>query len=294
MEKYKDNTYTKKLIEGQYCLYSDTYNTSSPITFIIIPGNPSIAELYIQFGNLLAKQFKYPVIISSLLSNDTKTYSLEKVIEYKKKFFEYLFKNNPNTKYIVLGHSIGNYIIFQALRKIKDINNIIAIYSLFPALQNLYSCFPFDYKLLTFNYLIINIFAIFIKILKYLPLCIIILFFKFVSDVPSDKVECLINNIGFSSIRQILFLAKDEGKYIKEYSQDLIDFLNKISHKLRMIYGKNDRYGNEKIAKKFKELVPNATIKIVDILHAFVLGYTHDIFNEIVDMIDEDINNCEK
>ena len=290
MKKNEDNTYIKQLIEGQYCLFNDINNKSSPITFIIIPGNPSIAELYIQFGNLLTKQFKYPVIISSLLSDNTKTYSLEKCIEYKKKFFEYLFKNNPNTKYIVLGHSIGNYIIFQALKKIKDINNIIAIYSLFPALQNLYSCFPLDYKILTFNYLIINIFSFFIKFIKFLPLCFIILFFKLVSDVPSDKVECLINNIDFSSIKQILFLAKDEGKYIKDYSKDLIEFLNKISLKLRMIYGKNDRYGNEKIAKKFKELVPNAKIKIVNILHAFVLGYTHDLFNEIVDMIRDDLN----
>ena len=111
-----------------------------------------------------------------------------------------------------------------------------------------------------------------------------------VSDVPSDKVECLINNIDFSRTKQILFLAKDEGKYIKDYSKDLIEFLNKISLKLRMIYGKNDRYGNEKIAKKFKELVPNAKIKIVNILHAFVLGYTHDLFNEIVDMIRDDLN----
>ena len=290
MKKNEDNTYIKQLIEGQYCLFNDINNKSSPIAFIIIPGNPSIAELYIQFGNLLTKQFKYPVIISSLLSDNTKTYSLEKCIEYKKKFFEYLFKNNPNTKYIVLGHSIGNYIIFQALKKIKDINNIIAIYSLFPALQNLYTCFPLDYKILTFNYLIINIFSFFIKFIKFLPLCFIILFFKLVSDVPSDKVECLINNIDFSSIKQILFLAKDEGKYIKEYSKDLIEFLNKISLKLRMIYGKNDRYGNEKIAKKFKELVPNAKIKIVNILHAFVLGYTHDLFNEIVDMIRDDLN----
>ena len=290
MKKNDDNAYVKQLIEGQYCLFNDINNKSSPITFIIIPGNPSIAELYIQFGNLLTKQFKYPVIISSLLSNNTKTYSLEKCIEYKKKFFEYLFKNNPNTKYIVLGHSIGNYIIFQALKNIKDINNIIAIYSLFPALQNLYTCFPLDYKILTFNYLIINIFSFFIKFIKFLPLCFIILFFKLVSDVPSDKVECLINNIDFSSIKQILFLAKDEGKYIKDYSKDLIEFLNKISLKLRMIYGKNDRYGNEKIAKKFKELVPNAKIKIVNILHAFVLGYTHDLFNEIVDMIRDDLN----
>ena len=290
MKKNEDNTYIKQLIEGQYCLFNDINNKSSPITFIIIPGNPSIAELYIQFGNLLTKQFKYPVIISSLISDNTKTYSLEKCIEYKKKFFEYLFKNNPNTKYIILGHSIGNYIIFQALKKIKDINNIIAIYSLFPALQNLYTCFPLDYKILTFNYLIINIFSFFIKFIKFLPLCFIILFFKLVSDVPSDKVECLINNIDFSSIKQILFLAKDEGKYIKDYSKDLIEFLNKISLKLRMIYGKNDRYGNEKIAKKFKELVPNAKIKIVNILHAFVLGYTHDLFNEIVDMIRDDLN----
>ena len=290
MKKNDDNAYVKQLIEGQYCLFNDINNKSSPITFIIIPGNPSIAELYIQFGNLLTKQFKYPVIISSLLSDNTKTYSLEKCIEYKKKFFEYLFKNNPNTKYIVLGHSIGNYIIFQALKNIKDINNIIAIYSLFPALQNLYTCFPLDYKILTFNYLIINIFSFFIKFIKFLPLCFIILFFKLVSDVPSDKVECLINNIDFSSIKQILFLAKDEGKYIKDYSKDLIEFLNKISLKLRMIYGKNDRYGNEKIAKKFKELVPNAKIKIVNILHAFVLGYTHDLFNEIVDMIRDDLN----
>ena len=290
MKKNEDNTYIKQLIEGQYCLFNDINNKSSPIAFIIIPGNPSIAELYIQFGNLLTKQFKYPVIISSLLSDNTKTYSLEKCIEYKKKFFEYLFKNNPNTKYIILGHSIGNYIIFQALKKIKDIKNIIAIYSLFPALQNLYTCFPLDYKILTFNYLIINIFSFFIKFIKFLPLCFIILFFKLVSDVPSDKVECLINNIDFSSIKQILFLAKDEGKYIKEYSKDLLEFLNKISLKLRMIYGKNDRYGNEKIAKKFKELVPNAKIKIVNILHAFVLGYTHDLFNEIVDMIRDDLN----
>ena len=252
MKKNEDNAYVKQLIEGQYCLFNDINNKSSPITFIIIPGNPSIAELYIQFGNLLTKQFKYPVIISSLLSDNAKTYSLEKCIEYKKKFFEYLFKNNPNTKYIVLGHSIGNYIIFQALKKIKDIKNIIAIYSLFPALQNLYTCFPLDYKILTFNYLIINIFSFFIKFIKFLPLCFIILFFKLVSDVPSDKVECLINNIDFSSTKQILFLAKDEGKYIKEYSKDLLEFLNKISLKLRMIYGKNDRYGNEKIAKKFK------------------------------------------
>ena len=289
MKKYND--YTKQLIEGQYCLYSDVFKTSSPITFIIVPGNPSIAELYIPFGNLLKEKFNYPVIISSLISNDLKTYSLEKCIELKKNFFEYLLKVNPKGKYIILGHSIGCYILLQALKRLNNTDNIIGIYCLFPALQNLYKCFPNIYKILTFNYIIINIFAILIKIFKVLPSCLIILIFKFLSDVPNNYVECLINNVDFSSTKQILILAKDEGKYIKEYNNDFIGFLNKISHKLKMIYGKNDRYGNEEISKKFKELVPGANIKIVNILHAFVLGYSQDMFDEINNMIFEDLNN---
>ena len=58
-----------------------------------------------------------------------------------------------------------------------------------------------------------------------------------------------------------------------------------------MIYGKNDSYGNEEISKKFKELVPGANIKIVNILHAFVLGYSQDMFDEINNMIFDDLNN---
>jgi len=58
-----------------------------------------------------------------------------------------------------------------------------------------------------------------------------------------------------------------------------------------MIYGKKDRYGNEKIANNFKKIVPNAKIKIVDILHAFVLGYSQNMFNAIVDMINDDLNS---
>ena len=142
----KNNDYTKQLIEGQFCLFSDIYNTTSKITFIIIPGNPSIAELYIPFGNLLKNKFNYPYIICSLISNDLKEYSLKKCIESKKNFFEYLLKRNPKGKYIILGHSIGCYILLQALKDQKTINNIIGIYCIFPALQNLYICFPNIYK----------------------------------------------------------------------------------------------------------------------------------------------------
>ena len=58
-----------------------------------------------------------------------------------------------------------------------------------------------------------------------------------------------------------------------------------------MIYGKFDRYGNEEVANKFHELVPNAYLKIVNILHAFVLGYSQDMFDTISDLIQKDIDS---
>lgn len=285
-------TFTKKIIEGQQCLLSNNNIISSnPLTFIIIPGNPSIVELYKEFAVLFIKKYKYPVIISSLASNISKNYSLEKAIKLKQNFFEYLFNINPKGKYIVLCHSIGNYIFLKSLQKIKDTKQIISIYCLFPALQNLYKCFPLQYKIMSYNILIINLIAFFSNLFQILPLCLIILFFKAITDVPSTHVECLARNATHSITKQMLLLTKDEGNYIKEYSNDFIEFMKENSHRLRMIYGKFDRYGNEEVANKFHELVPNAYLKIVNILHAFVLGYSQDMFDTISDLIQKDIDS---
>ena len=284
--------FTKKIIEGQQCLLSNNnIISSSPLTFIIIPGNPSIAELYKEFAELFIKKYKYPVIISSLASNTSKNYSLEKAIKLKQNFFEYLFNINPKGKYIVLCHSIGNYIFLKSLQKIKDTKQVISIYCLFPALQNLYKCFPLQYKIMSYNILIINFIAIFSNLFQILPLCLIILFFKAITDVPSTHVECLARNATHSITKQMLLLTRDEGNYIKEYSNDFIEFMKENSHRLRMIYGKFDRYGNEEVANKFHELVPNAYLKIVNILHAFVLGYSQDMFDSISDLIQKDIDS---
>ncbi len=285
-------TFTKKIIEGQQCLLSNNNIISSnPLTFIIIPGNPSISELYKEFAVLFIKKYKYPVIISSLASNTSKNYSLEKAIKLKQNFFEYLFNINPKGKYIVLCHSIGNYIFLKSLQKIKDTKQVISIYCLFPALQNLYKCFPLQYKIMSYNILIINLIAFFSNLFQILPLCLIILFFKAITDVPSTHVECLARNATHSITKQMLLLTKDEGNYIKEYSNDFIEFMKENSHRLRMIYGKFDRYGNEEVANKFHELVPNAYLKIVNILHAFVLGYSQDMFDTISDLIQKDIDS---
>ena len=108
--------------------------------------------------------------------------------------------------------------------------------------------------------------------------------------MPSNYIECLSRNATQSFTKQMLLLTKDEGDYVKEYTDDFLKFMKENSYRLRMIYGKFDRYGNEEVANKFHELVPNATLKVVDILHAFVLGYAQDTFNEIYDLIKKDID----
>ena len=289
-----DVKFTKKLIEGQICYFSNINNTTSPLTFIILPGNPSIPEFYYQFATLFIKNYNYPVIISSLASNTSKNYSIHKAIKLKQNFFEYLFNSNPSGKYIVLSHSIGAYILLNSLQKLKDSNQIIGIYCLFPAMTNLYQSFTLQYKIISYNIIIINIIAFLLSLFKFLPTCLIILIFKLISNVPEPYIECLARNATLSLTKQMLLLTQDEGTYVKEYSNDFIEFLNKNSYRLRMIYGKFDRYGNEETAKKFHELVPNATLKIVNILHAFVLGYSQNLFNEINDLILKDIDNFKK
>ena len=282
--------FTKKIIEGQLCFFSDINNNLSPLTFIIVPGNPSIEEFYFTFAVKFIQKFNSPVIISSLASDTLKNYSLQNVIEKKKNFFEYLFNMNPNGKYIVIGHSIGNYILLKAIQSLNDSKQIIGIYNLFPAIQNLYNGFPLKFKILTNNIIIINICAIFSSLFQILPLCLIILFFKLISRMSRKTVECLARNINYSFTKQMLLLAKDEANYIKDYTDDFIKFLNEISHKIKMVYGKNDKYGNEEIARKFKELVPKVELKIVNIKHTFAPKYSQDIFYEIYDWIKNDID----
>lgn len=291
--------FVKKIIEGQICLLShpNLENIiSSSLVFILIPGNPSIPELYIEFASLFTKKFNYPLIISSLASNTSKNFSLEKAISLKKNFFEYLLNKNPNTKYIVLGHSIGNYILIKSLQKLNNINtnNIIGIYCLFPAMKNLYQSFTLQYKIISYNIIIINIIAFLSNLFQILPLCLIILFFKLISNVPKQYVERLARNATQNITKQMLLLTRDEGKYVKEYEKDFINFMKNNAYRLRMIYGKFDVYGNEETAKQFKELVPEVTLKIVNILHAFVLGYSQNVFNEIEDYIKKDIKDFKK
>ena len=290
----KNIEFTKKIIEGQICLFSNIKNTSNSLTFIIIPGNPSIVELYVQFAELFIQKFNCPVIISSLASNTSKNYSLEKGLKLKQNFFEYLFNTNPNGKYIVLAHSIGNYILIKSLQKINDSKQIIAIYCLFPALKNLYQSFTLQYRIISYNKLIINLISFLSNLFQILPLCLIILIFKIISDIPGEYIGCLTRNATPSITKQMLLLTQDEGNYVKDYSNDFIEFMNENSYRLRMIYGKFDCYGNEETANKFHQLVPNAILKIVNILHAFVLGYSQDVFDEIYDLIKKDIDNLNK
>ena len=255
----KDFKTIKKIIEGQICLFFNNNNNNlNPLTFIIIPGNPSIPELYIEFASLFIKKFNYPVIISSLASNSPKNFSLEKAITLKQNFFEYLFSINPAGKYIVLSHSIGNYILIRSLQKIKDSKQIIGIYCLFPAMKNLYQSFTLQYKIISYNIIIINLISFFSNLFQIMPLCFVILFFRLISDIPKDYIECLARNATPSITKQMLLLTRDEGKYVKEYSNDFIEFMNQNSYRLRMIYGKFDRYGNEETANKFHKLVPKA------------------------------------
>ncbi|EKE41829.1 hypothetical protein ENUP19_0361G0005 [Entamoeba nuttalli] len=279
--------FTYNIICNQHCLFSSE-KIDSPLAFIVVPGNPSIIEFYKEFSCALIELFNYPTIIVSLCKNGEHSLGVHQAIHLKIQFFNEIFQKYPNTKFIILGHSIGNYITLQALRQI-DQSRIVGYYGLFPALINLKQSFCTLYKIITYSPFIIACLAFSTHLLQLLPLSLITFFFSLVTDVPKQYIPILKHHLDPQMTGQMLSLCKDEGIQIKEYPDDFIQFLNSFHSKLHLIYGKNDVYGNENVARDMMQRCPEAQITITDILHAFVLGYVQNVIEVISPMLKETI-----
>ncbi|KAL7714827.1 Lipid droplet-associated hydrolase [Entamoeba marina] len=260
-------SFVKHIINDTPCIFAGELR-NSPLAFIIVPGNPSINELYTEFASLLIHSFNAPVVITSLASSSSNKLSLGEAIHMKQTFFQTMFEQHPNTKYIVLCHSIGNYITLKALQQLSNHTQILSFYCLFPAIKNLSESLSVEYKILSrFNFIIYFV-TFFLHLLAFIPLVLLKWFFRVFADVPSNYAAVLAATLTPSLLSQMLMLCRDEGYYIKDYEEQFIQHLNEFGDNLKMIYGRFDKYGNEDAARTIQELCPKAKIQVIDTLHA--------------------------
>ncbi|ELP84872.1 hypothetical protein EIN_284480 [Entamoeba invadens IP1] len=280
-------SFEKKVVSGQPCLVKGNI-MNSPIAYVIVPGNPSILELYEDFANQMIKRYPSPVIISSLQKTAGYTITLSETVELKKRFFEDLFATYPNTKFIIFAHSIGNYISLNALKQLPSSlckEKIIGFYSLFPALKNMYPTFTTLYRVLTWSYLFIYLLACLTHLMKVVPLSVVMFVFNIFSDVPHQYIKAIKDGLTPEITGQMLSLCKEEGVHIKEYQQDFIDFIQSMKDQMHFVYGKHDVYGDETVANEMMTICQDASFVVTNTLHAFVLGYVEDIVDIVAPLV---------
>jgi len=269
------------------------------ISFVIIPGNPGCIEFYEKFSRTLMKQtglcvrgvshtghVKSP---AGLQHPQLTECGLQTQIEHKLMYLrEIAFKNAA--RIILIGHSIGSYMILQMLDCLseEEANRVIKAILLFPTIERM-SLTPNGKQLtpLLTKARWLTTFAAFT-----------------VSSLPSKLADSLISFFVKTSDEQVLkavkrnlcdvdvanscsFTGLEEMLKVKSRDSDLIE---RHLHQLIFYYGSRDRWCPEEfyqnMIEDFGDNIQSSIIQCPKGLdHAFVLNQSDDVALMVADVI---------
>lgn len=111
---------------------------NNKLKIFIIPGNPGIAEYYIEFAKCMADEINidsdiYIISYAGFSLKKNRHYALLEELQHKKDVILYLTGDEQNTEIIIIGHSIGGWITKEIQRSELNLK-IKSIYILFPFL----------------------------------------------------------------------------------------------------------------------------------------------------------------
>ncbi|CAF3869063.1 unnamed protein product [Adineta steineri] len=189
-------------------------------TIVIIPGNPGLGGFYIPFAhelyNLFNENISILVISQAGHSPPLKhCFTLNEQIEHKLQAIKQLVPNNSNHQLILIGHSIGAYMVLNMLDKLE--NKLNRAFLLFPTIermgesdagQRFVRLYPILIYLLPFLCFITNILLPF----DWLKRKIISYYF---SQSPLNDREILIDTVLYDllnplAIKNLLQMANEE------------------------------------------------------------------------------------
>ncbi|KAI9275965.1 hypothetical protein BDA99DRAFT_431178 [Phascolomyces articulosus] len=257
---------------------------------LFIPGNPGLVEYYTDFLEEIHHNVPFPLEIfgvSNLGMNITtpastkgttsgKLYSLQDQIDHKIACFDILCQENPDTEFILMGHSIGAYISVEVLKK-RHTQRITQVVTLFPTIREI-GLSPNG--------------VAFTKLFSYLPMSLVSTSAGLLSYISSPLLERLVmlltgqtgpcakvtahQLLHGSVVKNCLFMAKTEMKQVRELDHD---FYNAHAHKFVIYYSRNDKWAPYDHYEYMKEHFPDHEHLYLceqDIPHSFILGKRHN------------------
>ena len=264
-------------------------------SIVIIPGNPGLGGFYIPFAHELYNLFNenISILIISQAGHSPPLehcFTLNEQIEHKLQAIEQLLPRNRNHRLILIGHSIGAYMVLKMLDKLE--NQFNRAFLLFPTIERMKESdagkrfvrwYPFMFYFLPFMCFIINLLCPFVwlkrKLVSY-----------YFSNTPSADRSILVDTVLYDllnplALRNLLQMANEEMRVVDKRNDRIIEqFLDKIT----FYYGTNDHWVPNGLAKEMKILYPKGDIIECSnrYLHAFVLRHSKELAKIVFDRID--------
>lgn len=257
-------------------------------SIVIIPGNPGLGGFYIPFAHELYKLFNEQISILVISqaghSPPVKTcFTLNEQIEHKLQSIEQLLPKSNNHRLILIGHSIGAYMLLQMLDRLSE--RIDRAFLLFPTIERMRESdagkrfvrfYPLLIYLLPILCFLVNIFLPFHwlkqKIISY-----------YLVDSPVEDRAILIDTVHYDllnsiTMKNLLQMANEEMFVVRKRSDQLIErFLDRLT----FYYGENDHWVPHDIVREMKTRYPKGDIHQCTnkYLHAFVLRHSKELAN---------------
>ncbi|XP_047467937.1 lipid droplet-associated hydrolase [Mugil cephalus] len=286
---------------------SSQFRSGHKVLFLIIPGNPGVVGFYRTFIQTLHSMFeyRYPVwavshaghctppssmdmVEDASATTDSDLFGLNGQIEHKLAF---LREHVPrDTSLVLVGHSIGCYIILDMMKRNPELKVLKAV-MLFPTIERMAQT-P-QGKVLTpvlchmryVGYLTLFLLSLLPDRLK---LGLIKLSFIGMRSLDNTIVEPTVNLLGGDSAANALYMGGQEMKMV--LARDNIT-IKKHLEKLIFYYGATDHWCPVQYYHDIKQDFPHGDFRLCEngFRHAFVLDAGREVAKMVVEWIQGDL-----
>ncbi|GFY62487.1 lipid droplet-associated hydrolase [Trichonephila inaurata madagascariensis] len=283
-------------------------NDPGRFLILFIPGNPGALEYYIEFIKALYEGLQRTIPIWGIshaghvspppgctvpkLQDNENLYSLEGQIHHKMAFINTYVPRDRRV--ILIGHSIGCYIVLELLKRLPHIQ-VIRCFLLFPTIERM-STSPqgqWVWPMLTYLRLpaLISVYA-----LSYLSpqmQCRLLEWYFKDRSVPECVLNASLNLFQLDCAKLCMHLARDELENVTTLD---VDNIRENLSRITFYYGANDNWCPYSYYQDLKEIFPQGDIRLDknNFEHAFVLENSKEMGAVVSGWILEEILGTSK
>ncbi|KAJ1873783.1 hypothetical protein LPJ55_002018 [Coemansia sp. RSA 990] len=286
---------TSWLVSGELreTLYWPCRSRQARAVILMIPGNPGLADFYIDFCTAIHDEFieHMDIICVShlghtrfgdnrgLVYRNKKTYNLEEQVENMISVFDKIDKEYAQAdrpKMFLCGHSVGCYFA-QKICECRSAR-IDRVFSLFPAIESI-GMTPRGRELwFLFQPGVRHVLAGVVDMIRWLfPLRVIHAMVNASKSLNADNSHLVVDKMLHGPcVNSVLRMAADEMRKISGLNEE---FYRTFGHKFVMYYGRNDNWVPLECFEKMRQVNTGGKVTLCEnnISHAFVTSQSEDM-----------------